>query len=165
MGWTRVVDLIRLCLFTYSRGLGLFVAGSYACAAVRNVRAHAALPCLLQDWAVHGKTTLVGCSRLDHDGNCVFQTFAGVSAARFDAVPAPPFVFCSNYCPSGCLCSCLPHRFLVLECVVCTTVHPVICTSLILNPCTKSTRGREDADANEATREESLFHSWQFLRQ
>lgn len=48
--------LILLHPVTYSRGLDCVLLG-VTLVAVHNVGAHAALPCLMQDWALHGKKT------------------------------------------------------------------------------------------------------------
>lgn len=66
--------------------------------AEHDVGAHAALPCLVQDWAVHGKRILVGCSRFSETtAAIVFERFAGVNTVSFTAVLALLFVFCNNY--------------------------------------------------------------------
>lgn len=62
-GWTHVVDLTLLILlhpFTYSRGLACLLPG-VTLVAEHNVGAHAALPCLVQDWALHGKKMRTSC--------------------------------------------------------------------------------------------------------
>lgn len=67
-GWTHVVDLTLLCSaslillhpLTYSRGLACLLPG-VTLVAEHNVGAHAALPCLVQDWALHGKKMHTSC--------------------------------------------------------------------------------------------------------
>lgn len=59
--------------------------------AEHNVGALAALPCLLQDWALHGKR------KLETTMVIVIERFAGVNTVSFTAVLALQFVFCNNY--------------------------------------------------------------------
>lgn len=51
---TAQLSLILLHPFTYSRGLGCLLP-RVTLVVERNVGAHAAVPCLVQDWALHGK--------------------------------------------------------------------------------------------------------------
>lgn len=133
-------------------GLACLLPG-VALVAEHNVGALAALPCLLQDWAVHGKGMLVA---LRSQQRLCCETFADVNTVSFTAVLGLLFVFCNNNWPSHrCSCCCpLFHG----SCMCSVYSMPYFIVADGYQPQSKYLCGRKDRDANEAQEDKSVFH-------
>lgn len=100
------LHLILLHLFTYSRGLACLLPG-VTLVAEHNVGALAALPCLLQDWALHGKKMHSSSLFCQGTAGILWRVCAGLNTASFTVVESFLVVCYSRYWPSNSCC-CFP---------------------------------------------------------
>lgn len=94
--WHCCVQLLLILLhpFTYSRGLACLLPG-VTLVAEHNVGAHAALPRLVQDWALHGKKMHTCCCLCDREqqGCVLCCVHAEMNNVSFTMVNLPMLCF------------------------------------------------------------------------